>query len=180
MSQSGQDLMDELQEINQFYESDVGKKLVTANASLNEDMQRIVQVFEANLRSEFFATVRANLKEAGFDQPFKGLPVGEVPSDWLDALPGKVLTALHISIETGATPEREGADLAGLFDNNSIEQWQAEGSVEITERALKRAKKLLSEYQEPTLDEAKNEELLAYIARREREIPAADALNQDY
>lgn len=59
--------MDELQEINRFYESDVGKKLVTANASLNEDMQRIVQVFEANLRSEFFATVRANLKEAGFD-----------------------------------------------------------------------------------------------------------------
>lgn len=60
------------------------------------------------------------IKEGGFDQPFKGLPIGEVPSDWLDALPGKVLTAIHISIETGATPEREGADLAGLFDNNSI------------------------------------------------------------
>ena len=27
-----------------------------------------------------------------------------------------------------------------LFDNNSIEQWQAEGSVEITERALSYAK----------------------------------------
>ena len=67
-----------------------------------------------------------------------------------------------------------------LFDNNSIEQWQAEGSVEITERALKHAKKLLSEYQEPKLDEAKNEELLEYIARREREIPAADELNQSY
>ena len=67
-----------------------------------------------------------------------------------------------------------------LFDNNSIEQWQAEGSVEITERALKHAKKLLSEYQEPKLDQAKNEELLEYIARREREIPAADELNQSY
>ena len=30
------------------------------------------------------------------------------------------------------------------------------------------------------IDEAKNEELLAYIARREREIPAADELNQTY
>lgn len=67
-----------------------------------------------------------------------------------------------------------------MFDNNSIEQWQAEGSVEITERALKRAKKLLADYEEPRLDEAKNEELLAYIARREREIPAADELNQSY
>jgi len=67
-----------------------------------------------------------------------------------------------------------------LFDNNSIEQWQAEGSVEITARALTFAKKLLSEYQEPTLDIAKNEELLAYIAKREAQIPAADELNQSY
>ncbi len=67
-----------------------------------------------------------------------------------------------------------------LFDNNSIEQWQADGSVEITERALNHARKLLKEYQEPTLDIAKNEELLDYIARREREIPAADALNQEH
>ncbi|KIC12706.1 trimethylamine methyltransferase [Leisingera sp. ANG-M1] len=67
-----------------------------------------------------------------------------------------------------------------MFDNNSIEQWQAEGGIEITERALTHAKKLLAEYQEPKLDEAKNEELLDYIARREREIPAADELNQDY
>ena len=67
-----------------------------------------------------------------------------------------------------------------MFDNNSIEQWMAEGSVEITERALTHAKKLLSEYEEPKLDEAKDEELRAYIACREREIPAADALNQTY
>ena len=67
-----------------------------------------------------------------------------------------------------------------LFDNNSIEQWAAEGEVEITERALKRARKLLAEYEEPKLDEAKNEALLDYIARREREIPAADELNQTY
>ena len=66
-----------------------------------------------------------------------------------------------------------------MFDNNSIEQWQADGSVEINERAMSRARDLLNEYVEPTLDAGVNDELLDYIARREREIPAADALNQD-
>ncbi|MEO0691522.1 MAG: trimethylamine methyltransferase family protein [Pseudomonadota bacterium] len=67
-----------------------------------------------------------------------------------------------------------------MFDNNSIEQWQAEGGVEITERALIRARAMLNEYEEPKLDEGVNEALLDYIARREREIPAADALNQEH
>ncbi|MEM6305511.1 MAG: trimethylamine methyltransferase family protein [Pseudomonadota bacterium] len=67
-----------------------------------------------------------------------------------------------------------------MFDNNSIEQWQAEGSVEITARALAHAKKLLQSYEAPALDAAKDEELLAYIARREAEIPASDELNQRY
>ncbi len=67
-----------------------------------------------------------------------------------------------------------------MFDNNSIEQWVAEGSKDITERALIRAKKLLSEYQEPKLDQAKDEALLEYIAKRESEIPAAEELNQSY
>ena len=67
-----------------------------------------------------------------------------------------------------------------MFDNNSIEQWQAEGSNEIKDRALAKAKSLLSNYQEPKLDEAIHDELLDYIARRELEIPPADALNQEY
>ena len=67
-----------------------------------------------------------------------------------------------------------------LFDNNSVEQWQAEGSVETTERALNRAKALLAEYEEPRLDAGVDEALRDYIARREREIPAADALNTEF
>jgi trimethylamine--corrinoid protein Co-methyltransferase len=67
-----------------------------------------------------------------------------------------------------------------MFDNNSIEQWQAEGGVEINERALNKARAMLNEYEEPKLDDGVNEALLDYIARREREIPAADALNQEY
>jgi trimethylamine--corrinoid protein Co-methyltransferase len=66
-----------------------------------------------------------------------------------------------------------------MFDNNSIEQWQADGAIEINERGMTRARDLLNEYVEPTLDVGVNDALLDYIARREREIPAADALNQD-
>ena len=67
-----------------------------------------------------------------------------------------------------------------LFDNNSIEQWQADGGVEINERALGTVRTMLGEYEEPKLDVGVNEALLDYIARREKEIPAADALNQDH
>ena len=67
-----------------------------------------------------------------------------------------------------------------LFDNNSIEQWQAEGGVEITGRALAKAQALLEAYEEPKLDPATDEALRDYIARREHEIPAADALNQSH
>ncbi len=67
-----------------------------------------------------------------------------------------------------------------MFDNNSIEQWVAEGSISITERGLKRAHDLLAAYEEPKLDEGVDEALRDYIARREREIPAADALNQEH
>ncbi len=67
-----------------------------------------------------------------------------------------------------------------LFDNNSVEQWIADGSQEITERALKEAKSLLDDYQEPVLDVAIDEALQEYIDRREREIPAVDALNTSH
>ena len=67
-----------------------------------------------------------------------------------------------------------------MFDNNSVEQWIAEGSQEITARALTRAKELLAAYEEPKLDAAVDEQLRDYIARRERQIPAVDALNDEY
>lgn len=70
--------------------------------------------------------------------------------------------------------------LPKLFDNSSIEQWQAEGAVEITERALAHAHKLLADYEEPKLDPGIDEALRDYIARREAEIPAEDALNTEY
>jgi trimethylamine---corrinoid protein Co-methyltransferase len=67
-----------------------------------------------------------------------------------------------------------------LFDNSSIEQWIAEGSREIIARALAEARAMLAAYEEPKLDEGVDEALRDFIARREREIPAVDALNQEY
>lgn len=58
---------DELKQIVAFYESPVGTKLAEANAQLNESLQSVMKVFEANLRTEFFAKVRAELKAAGFN-----------------------------------------------------------------------------------------------------------------
>lgn len=59
--------IEELQEIVAFYESPVGAKLATANATLNQSLQAVMQVFETNLRTEFFAKVRAELKAGGYD-----------------------------------------------------------------------------------------------------------------
>ena len=50
----------------------------------------------------------------------------------------------------------------------------------ITERALNEAKALLQSYVEPQLDVAVDEALRDYIDRREREIPAVEALNTEY
>lgn len=67
-----------------------------------------------------------------------------------------------------------------MFDNNSIEQWTAEGGIEITARALTEARSMLDAYEEPSLDPGTDEALQDYIARREREIPAVDALNNEH
>jgi len=55
----------ELQEIVSFYESPTGKKLAQANAELNQDLQRVLQVFTSNVKREFFAKVRAELRAQG-------------------------------------------------------------------------------------------------------------------
>ena len=58
-----------------------------------------------------------------------------------------------------------------LFDNNSIEQWEQDGAVEITQRSANYAKKQLHDYQQPLLDPAVDEALRDFIARRERILP---------
>lgn len=59
--------IEELKQIVAFYESPVGTKLATANAEINGDLQKVMQVFEGNLKTEFFAKVRAELKAKGIN-----------------------------------------------------------------------------------------------------------------
>jgi hypothetical protein len=59
--------MEELQQIVDFYASDVGQKLATANVEVNQDLQNVITVFESNLNREFFAKVRAQLREQGIE-----------------------------------------------------------------------------------------------------------------
>ncbi len=58
-----------------------------------------------------------------------------------------------------------------IADNNSFEQWQAEGSKDAAQRANARYKKLLADYEAPALDPALDEALLDHIARRKAAFP---------
>ncbi len=59
---------------------------------------------------------------------------------------------------------------AELFDYNSAEQWEIDGAQDSVQRANKKFKKLLAEYEPPALDPAKEEALLDYISRRKAEL----------
>ena len=58
-----------------------------------------------------------------------------------------------------------------LSDNNSFEQWESEGSLDMAQRANAYWKKQLAMYEAPALDEAVDEALLAYIAERKGSFP---------
>ena len=59
--------MDELAEIVKFYESPVGAKLAKTNAEINNELAAVMQLFQANLNTEFFAKVKAELRTKGID-----------------------------------------------------------------------------------------------------------------
>lgn len=58
-----------------------------------------------------------------------------------------------------------------LADNNSVEQWEAEGAKDMIQRANAHWKKQLAEYEPPPLDAAVDEALLDYINRRKASFP---------
>ncbi|WP_170407123.1 trimethylamine methyltransferase family protein [Ruegeria arenilitoris] len=60
-----------------------------------------------------------------------------------------------------------------LSDSENVESWEEGGSKEMRRRAYERWNQMLNEYQPPAMDEAKKEELAAYVARRKEEIPDA-------
>jgi trimethylamine--corrinoid protein Co-methyltransferase len=60
---------------------------------------------------------------------------------------------------------------SSIADNNSYEQWLAEGEQDAAMRANKIYKRMLSEYEAPALDPAIDEALTAFIAKRKAAAP---------
>jgi trimethylamine--corrinoid protein Co-methyltransferase len=58
-----------------------------------------------------------------------------------------------------------------LADNNSFEQWDAEGATDMAQRANTLWKKQLAEYEAPPLDASLDEALLDYMSRRKAAFP---------
>ena len=58
-----------------------------------------------------------------------------------------------------------------LADNNSYEQWEAEGATDMAKRANTLWKKQLAEYVPPAIDPAIDEALLEYMAKKKAAVP---------
>ena len=63
---------------------------------------------------------------------------------------------------------------AETADNNSYEQWEEDGSLDAAQRANAIWKRMLREYEAPPLDEALDEALLEFIARRKASMPDSE------
>ena len=58
-----------------------------------------------------------------------------------------------------------------LMNHDSFEQWESEGGQDANERAIRKVRQMLADYEPPPLDESIDEELRDFVARRERELP---------
>ncbi len=59
----------------------------------------------------------------GFDTaaaPFSAPVIGRVPADWLQSLPGELLVAVHLEMESRDSAQREVEDLALLFGTDNF------------------------------------------------------------
>ena len=61
-----------------------------------------------------------------------------------------------------------------IADNNSFEQWEEDGSLDAAQRANKIWKKMLAEYEAPTLDDSIDEALQEFMTRRKAEFADRD------
>jgi hypothetical protein len=58
---------DEMQQIVNFYSSPAGQKLADQNFAINQQLQKVMSLFQVNIATEFYAKVRAELKTKGVD-----------------------------------------------------------------------------------------------------------------
>jgi len=60
---------------------------------------------------------------------------------------------------------------SSIADNNSFEQWEAEGRLDAAQRANKLWKRMLQEYEAPPLDPGRDEALKEFIAKKKAAAP---------
>jgi trimethylamine--corrinoid protein Co-methyltransferase len=60
-----------------------------------------------------------------------------------------------------------------LTDNNSFEQWDADGRLDMAQRANTQWKKMLAEYEQPRLDPGIDEGLKEFMAKKKASMPDA-------
>ena len=63
---------------------------------------------------------------------------------------------------------------SSIADNNSFEQWAADGKLDAAQRANKQWKAQLATYEAPPIDAAIDEALLDFMAKRRTALPASD------
>ena len=68
--------------------------------------------------TEFFTY--SFFRQAPFDAPFAQPVIELVPTDWLEALPGRVLGAVHVAVEPREYPERSAEERTRLFGGNAV------------------------------------------------------------
>ena len=61
-----------------------------------------------------------------------------------------------------------------IADNNSFEQWESDGSLDMAMRASQRVKTMLAEYQAPPIDPGIDEALNAFMIQKKAELPDQD------
>ncbi len=58
--------------------------------------------------------------DAPFDTPFVEPAISHVPQEWIETLPGEVIVATHIAIESKERPQRGLKALSQLFASNTV------------------------------------------------------------
>ena len=62
---------------------------------------------------------------------------------------------------------------SALSDSENVESWEGKGSKDMAERTFGRWNELLENYQAPPIDDAIDEALVEFVARRKLELPDA-------
>ena len=60
------------------------------------------------------------IAERPFAKAFKTPAIDAVPQDWLKGLPGEVISALHIAVESAGTLDQSIEEVVGALDNNPV------------------------------------------------------------